>query len=457
MIERIPPQSIDAEMAVIGGCLIDNEAVFEAIEILKPEHFYKEANKKIFQAVVDLANESKSIDLITVSAQLEKQQILESVGGRYYLTELTEQVPSAANIEYHCRIVYDKFVFRQLIIASRDIESDSYNAAENAQDVLDRAEQRLFEISTDTTKKDTVDSAKAIIAAMQEIEDAIQEESGLVGVSYSIPKLDYFTGGMKRQQLIILAAETGVGKTAFALNILKRAGEKGIPGAYFCFEMTNEELILRLVSEHEKINSSLWLRPKDISQKQWSDINRGCSYISKLPLYFNDSPEATIPYLWSQTRKLIMKHGIKFIVVDYLQLMKAVGKFDTREQAVTSLSRGLKNLAKTFDIPVLALSQFKRHTGRPSLNDLRESGAIEQDANVVLFLYADKPENLDIKDIPEIQEVELIIAKNRGGIKNVSFDLIYIGKHYNFRQADFTHVDTVRDYTEPSTFERDPF
>jgi len=423
---RIPPQAIDLEEAVLGAMLIDEKGVNEIIELLSPEVFYKRSHQLIYESIERLFRESEPIDLLTVSADLKKNKNFEPAGGDFYLISLSQKVSSSAHIEFHSRIILQKYILRKLITISNEIIQKSYNESTDVMDLLDEAESKLYDVAQGNIKTSTESAQNLVIRAKARIEEIAKQE-GLSGVSTGFEKLDKLTSGWQPSDLVIIAARPGMGKTALALSMARNISvQQKIPVAFFSLEMSSVQLITRLISSETGLTSDK-LRTGKLADHEWQQLNIKVSDLESSPLFIDDSPSLTIFELRAKARRLASSHGIKLIIIDYLQLMNigSSNKAGNREQEISTISRNLKALAKELDIPVIALSQLSRAvetrggTKRPILSDLRESGAIEQDADIVSFLY--RPEYYGITEwddemkTPSEGQGEFIVAKHRNG------------------------------------------
>ena len=446
---KLPPQALDLEEAVIGAMLIDKKGVDEVIDLLQPEAFYKSAHQNIFESILNLFQNSQPIDLLTVSADLKKNGKLESVGGDYYLVQLTQKVASSAHIEFHARIILQKFIQRSLIRISNEIIESSYKDSTDVFDLLDEAESKLYDIAQGNIKKSSDTAQNLVMLAKKKIEE-IANKDGLSGISTGFEKLDTLTSGWQPSDLIIIAARPGMGKTALTLSMARNiAVTKQVPVAFFSLEMSSVQLITRLISAETGLSSEK-LRTGKLADHEWKQLNVKVGDLEKAPLYIDDTPALSIFDLRAKARRLASQHKIKLIVVDYLQLMTAGNnnKAGNREQEISTISRNLKSLAKELDIPVIALSQLSRAvetrggTKRPQLSDLRESGAIEQDADIVSFIY--RPEYYQIEEWDDeehsssIGQAEFIVAKHRnGGLDNIRMKFIgQLGKFEDLQSVD---------------------
>lgn len=425
---KLQPQDLATEEAVLGAIMLEKGAYSEVSDILKPESFYDPAHQKIYQAIVSLGASQRPIDMLTVTEQLRKDGTLEEVGGAVRIGELTGRVSSAANIETHARIIAQKYMARELIKFSSRIQSMAFDESIDVYDLMQEAEGNLFEISKNTLKRDVMQIDPIISQAITKIQEAANKENGLSGLQTGFHKLDKLTGGWQNSDLIIIAARPAMGKTAMVLSMAKNmAVDYNTPVAIFSLEMSNLQLVNRLISnvcnlESEKIKNGQLTGP------EWENLMTRVKALYSAPLYVDDTPSLSVFELQTKARRLKSEHDIGIIIIDYLQLMNASGmKFGSREQEVSTISRSLKQLAKELDIPIIALSQLNRsvenrgddRTGkRPQLSDLRESGAIEQDADIVCFIhrpeyYTRSSEDAEGKDIRGL--AEFIIAKHRSG------------------------------------------
>ncbi|MEE9361275.1 MAG: replicative DNA helicase [Cellulophaga sp.] len=444
---KIPPQAVDLEEVVIGAMMIDKKGVDEIIDILHPDVFYKEAHKNIYDAIFKLFETSEPIDLLTVSGQLKKDGKLESIGGDFYLIKLTQKVASSAHIEFHARIILQKYIQRSLIKISNEIIEEAYDEATDVFDLLDSAESKLYDVTQGNLKRSVETAQNLVIQAKKRIEEIAGKE-GLSGVPSGFDKLDKLTSGWQPSDLIIIAARPGMGKTALTLSMARNiAVGSNMPVAFFSLEMSSVQLITRLISSETGLSSEK-LRTGKLEKHEWEQLNVKVKALEKAPLFIDDTPSLSIFDLRAKARRLASQHGIKMIMVDYLQLMTAGGTQKgggNREQEISTISRNLKALAKELSIPVIALSQLSRAvetrggSKRPILSDLRESGAIEQDADIVSFIYRPEYYKIDEWDddeqTPTAGQGELIIAKHRnGGLENIR--LKFIGNQGKFDNLD---------------------
>jgi len=422
---KVPPQAVDLEEAVLGAMMLEKDAVTAVIDILQPKVFYKESHQKIFSAIQRLFGRSEPVDILTVTNELKNEGELEVVGGPYYITMLTSRIASAANVEYHSRIVLQKHIQRELISISSEIIKDAFEDTTDVFNLLDKAERNLFEVSETNLRRGFEDMPALVKQARDEIITARDSDTHLRGVPTGFTALDRITNGWQRSDLIILAARPSMGKTALALSMARNmAVDFKRPVAVFSLEMSAVQLVTRLISSESELKSDK-LKRGDLAGHEWEQLDSKIQGLIEAKLFIDDTPALTIFELRAKCRRLKQQHDIQMVVVDYLQLMSGGGDSrGNREQEISQISRSLKALAKELDIPVLALSQLSRavenrpgQSKRPILSDLRESGAIEQDADLVLFIY--RPEYYKIDEFEDGTSThriaELIIAKHRNG------------------------------------------
>ncbi|XOV90850.1 MAG: replicative DNA helicase [Bacteroidota bacterium] len=446
---KLPPQAIEVEEAILGALMLERDALTNVIEILRPESFYKDANKTIFEAIVQLFNNSEPVDIKTVVHQLRKNGQLELVGGAYYVSELTTKVNSAANIEYHARIVAEQSIKRELIRISSEIQHDAYEDTIDVFKLLDRSEQSLFDISESHIRKNYDKMSSLLHQAIEEIEQKKDRKDGLTGVASGFTALDRVTSGWQPSDLVIIAARPGMGKTAFVVSAMRNAAvDFNMPVGLFSLEMSSVQLVNRLISAEAELESDK-IKRGDLADYEWEQLLHKTSKLSEAPIFIDDTPALSILELRAKSRRLVAQHGVKLIIIDYLQLMTGDSSKNSggnREQEIASISRALKGIAKELNVPVIALSQLSRAVEtrggdkRPQLSDLRESGSIEQDADMVMFLY--RPEyygmTQDENGMPLNGIGEVIIAKHRNGkLENVQ--LKFIGKFTKFGDLDTSH------------------
>ena len=442
---KVPPQAVDLEETVLGALMLEKDALTAVIDILKPESFYKESHVKIYEAIVNLFNKSEPIDLMTVTAQLRKNGTLEIAGGAYHIAELTTKVNSAANIEYHARIITEMAIKRDLIRISSEIQTDAFEDTTDVFELLDKTEAALFEISESNIKKNFAGMDSLMHQAIREIEARKDHQDGLTGVPSGFTALDRVTAGWQPSDLIIIAARPAMGKTAFVISAMRNAAvEFGKPVALFSLEMSSIQLVNRLISAEAELGSEK-IKKGNLADHEWEQLVHKTSRLTEAPIFLDDTPGLSILELRAKCRRLKAQHDIQMIIIDYLQLMSgdASKGGGNREQEIASISRALKGIAKELNVPVIALSQLSRAVEtrggdkRPQLSDLRESGSIEQDADMVMFLY--RPEYYDITEdedgLPTAGMGEVIIAKHRNGsLENVK--LKFIGQYTKFTDLD---------------------
>jgi replicative DNA helicase len=421
---KMPPQALELEEAVLGAVMLEKDAVIAVLDILAPESFYKDSHQKIFAAIVSLSTNERPIDILTVTEELKKERQLEEVGGPYYIAQLTNRVASSANIEFHARIIQQKYIQRELIRITSDIQTKAFDDAIDVNDLLDYSEGQLFEIASGNIKKDLVRIGMIIGDAIKQIEEAGKNEDNLSGVPTGFTRLDRLTSGWQRSDLIVIAARPAMGKTAFVLSMTRNmAVDHKRPVAVFSLEMASIQLVNRLISAESEIPAER-IRSGKLSHDEWKQLDARIKPLETAPIFIDDTPGISIFELRAKCRRLKKQHDVQVIIIDYLQLM--TGPPETRgnrEQEVSVISRSLKSLAKELNVPVLALSQLNRsvemRTGnkRPQLSDLRESGAIEQDADIVCFIH--RPEKYGILEDEDGNSTagmaEIIIAKHRNG------------------------------------------
>ena len=447
---KLPPQAPELEEAVLGAIMIEKDAYSLISEILKPECFYKVANQKIFEAIMTLAIRQEPVDMHTVTEQLRKSGTIDDIGGPYYITLLTAKVSSAAHLEYHARIIVQKFLARELIRISSEIQTRAFDDKTDVDDLMQDAEGLLFEVSQRNLKKDVTQINPVIEEAIKRMEIASKTE-GTSGVRSGFHALDKITSGWQRSDLIIMAARPAMGKTAFVLSMAKNMGvDFNIPVAVFSLEMSNVQLVNRLIMnvcelEGEKVKNG------KLSEAEWDKLDRDVKDLIDAPIYIDDTPSLSVFELRSKARRLVREHKVQILIIDYLQLMNASGmSFGSREQEISIISRSLKGLAKELDIPIIALSQLNRgvegRTGyegkRPQLSDLRESGAIEQDADMVCFIH--RPEYYkiteDLQGNSTLGIAQIIVAKHRNGATDDA-DLKFKGAYAKFMNKDDQDMD----------------
>ncbi len=419
MLERVPPQSIEAEQAVLGAMMIEKEAVNSVTEILKAEDFYRESHRLIFLAIENLTHRNEAVDIITIVEQLRKDDKLDQAGGIAYVTSLANAMPTAANARYHAKIVEEKALLRGLITAATHIAGLGYDANEEVDNIIDQAEKMILGVANRKKGADFLPIKHIVTKAMEKIEQLYQSKGGITGLASGFRDLDRLTSGFQASDLILIAARPSMGKTAFTLNIAQYiAVREKRPVAFFSLEMSKEQLVQRMICAEAPLDASR-LRIGDLSDEDWPKLINACTRLYEAPLFIDDTAGITVAELRSKARRLKSEHNIQLIVIDYLQLMQGSSSknSDNRQQEISEISRSLKSLARELHLPIIALSQLSRsvesrQVKRPMLSDLRESGSLEQDADIVAFLYREDYYNPETEN-PNITEV--IIAKHRNG------------------------------------------
>ena len=431
---KVPPHDLEAEQAIIGSMLTDRDAVISSIEVLKEEDFYREDNRAIYAAILNLYNRSEPIDIITVKAELESMGKFEQVGGLEYLAELPEKVPTTANAEKYIKIVEEKSILRRLIKTANEIIELGYSPTEDVEDIMEGAEKKIFDIMQQKNQKSYTPIKDVLVESFTKLEELYNRKQHITGVPSGFTELDYRTAGFHGSELILIAARPAMGKTAFALNIATNAAVKAnVPVAVFSLEMSKEQLVNRILCSESMVDSNK-VRTGKLEEDDWTKLAGAIGPLSEAEIFIDDTPGINITEIRAKCRKLKLEKNIGMVVIDYLQLIQGSNKRGgSREQEISEISRSLKILAKELDVPVIALSQLSRAAEqrpdhRPMLSDLRESGAIEQDADIVMFLYRDDYYNQDSekKDIAEI-----IIAKHRGGSTG-TVELLWLGSYTKF-------------------------
>ncbi len=439
-MERIPPHSDDAEKSVLGSIILDKEALYDVLEILKAEDFYSEMHQEIYQAVIELYRKSEPVDMLTVSEELKKRNTLEMVGGRSYIAQLSTMAPSTSNAAQYAKIIGEKAVLRRLINASSEIMDEAYREKTEPESVLDHAEQAIFEIAQARQKRDFEPLKDVLYTNLNRIDEVAKLEGGLTGLTTGFNVLDKKTSGLQKSELIILAARPSMGKTAFALNVAQHAALKGKASILiFSLEMSKEQLGQRLLSMEARVDMQK-LKTGNLDRTDWDQLYSAIDKLSGANIYIDDTPGVSVLEIRNKCRRLKAEKGLDLIVIDYLQLMSAEGRVESRQQEISALSRYLKQLAREMDCPVIVLSQLsrapeQRTDHRPILSDLRESGSIEQDADIVMFLYRDEYYNPDT-DKPNICEIN--IAKQRSGPTG-TVEVTWLGKYTRF--VDTSHIN----------------
>lgn len=437
-IGKIPPHDIEAEQAILGSMLTDADSVADAIEVLKPDDFYREDNKYIFEAIMNLYNRGEPIDIITVKAELISLQKFEAVGGIEYLALLPDKVPLVSNAEKYISIVEEKSILRQLIKAANDIQSMGYEQNEEIDNIIDQSEKKIFDIMQGKNQKGYTPIKDVLVETFANLEKLYNQKEPITGVPTGFADLDYKTAGLHKSDLILVAARPAMGKSAFALNMATYAAiNSKVPVAIFNLEMSKSQLVNRMLCSEAMVDSNK-IRTGKIDEEDWMKLATALGPLSEAPIYIDDTPGISVAEIRAKCRKLKLEKNIGLIVIDYLQLITGSGKKNaSREQEISEISRSLKILAKELDVPVVALSQLSRaaearQDHRPMLSDLRESGAIEQDADIVMFLYRDDYYNPD-SDKKNIAEV--ILAKHRAGSTG-TIELLWMGNYTKFANLD---------------------
>ncbi len=435
--ERIPPQNIEAEESVLGSMLIEKEAVLTALELLSPEDFYKETHRIVFARMAEMANIPQAVDVVTLTEKLKEHGELEKVGGMAELARLANFVPTAANIEYYARIVWEKAVVRRLIAATTQVVADCYKGAAGVDELLDKAEERIFQVSRKRSYQGFAPLKEVLVETLERLEYLASHSGETVGVSSGLQDLDRLTSGFQPSDLIILAARPSVGKTSLGLNMARNVALKGdVPVAVFSLEMSREQVAQRLLSSEAAIAGQK-LRSGFLTEEEWRRLSSALGRLGEAKIFIDDTPSLSVMELRTKCRRLKAEHGLGLIVVDYLQLMRPSRRQENRQQEISEISRSLKGIAREMEVPLVAMSQLSRAVEQrqkqiPQLSDLRESGAIEQDADVVMFLYAD----------PELEQqntIQLIVAKQRNGPTG-SIKLFFSREICRFEDLDVVHT-----------------
>lgn len=432
-INRIPPHSVESEQSILGSIILDKEAIITVAETIQPMDFYKEAHKIIYESMLKLNSNNEPIDLITLIEELRKEGHLDSIGGISYLTSLSTIVPTTSNVKYYANIVKEKSVMRQLIKASNEIINLGYDASTDVQEILDKAEKNIFDISQEKSGDDIQPINVVLQDTFEMIEKLCTDKSEVTGITTGFADLNKKINGLQRTDLILLAARPAMGKTAFSLNLVQNAALKDDASvAVFSLEMSKEQLVQRMLSAQSNVELSK-IKTGNLGESDWPRIIDGMAVLSEANIFIDDTPGIKISEIRSKCRRLKIEKGLDLILIDYLQLMEGEGKNENRQQEIAKISRSLKILAKELDCPVVALSQLSRSPElrkdhRPILSDLRESGSIEQDADIVMFLYRDEyyHDDSEKKNIGEV-----IIAKNRHG-ETGNVELVWFGQVQKF-------------------------
>ncbi|MBD1371998.1 replicative DNA helicase [Hazenella sp. IB182357] len=428
--DRLPPHHIEAEQAVLGSILIDPSVQITVNETLRAEDFYRQAHQKLFQVMHDLAEKGEPVDLVTITSDLQDRKLLEEVGGVTYLTELASAVPTAANVEYYAQIVEEKSILRRLIRTATQIAASGYTGAESVSDVINEAEQKILEISQKQIRGGFLPIRDVLMESYEQIEALHFNKTGINGIPSGFVDLDRMTSGLKGSELIIIAARPSMGKTAFALNVVQNVAVRSQkPVAIFNLEMSASQMVMRMLAAEGNIDAQAF-RTGNLNDEDWEKLTMAISSLSESPIFIDDTPGITVYDIRAKLRRLHLEHGLGLVVIDYLQLISGRG-IDSRQQEISEISRSLKLLAREFDVPIIALSQLsraveQRQDKRPMLSDLRESGSIEQDADLVAFLYRDDYYN---EESEKKNIAELIIGKQRSGPVG-KIEMLFL-KNYN--------------------------
>ncbi len=417
LVQKLPPQNIEAEQSVLGGIMLDNEAIHRAVEVIRPEDFYREAHRKIFKAMIDLSLTGEPIDLVTVGNRLKNDGSLDSCGGAAYLSMLVDGIPTAAHIASYAKIIREKSILRSLMHQATEIITGSYQVSGDVEAFLDEAEKGIFEIAQRRIKQEFYSLKDIVKDSFKTIERLYERKELVTGVPTSFTELDRLTSGLQASDLVVVAGRPSMGKTAFALCVMAHAAiEKKIPSAIFSLEMSKEQLVQRLLCMEGRIDASK-LRGGFLAETDWPKLTRAAGTLSEAPIFIDDTAAITVLEMRAKARRLQREHGLGLVVVDYLQLVRGIGNPDSREREISEISRSLKALAKELNVPVIAISQLNRMVESrrppiPVLADLRESGAIEQDADLIMFLYRE-----EVYDRETINKgvAEVIIGKQRNG------------------------------------------
>ena len=437
---RIPPHNLEAEQCVLGAMLIDKSSMAAATEIVSGEDFYRDDHKEIFEAMVDLFEKGEPIDLITLTEQLKIRGTLEAVGGLEYIATIATGVPTTANVKHYARIVEEKSLLRKLIKSATEIAEESFESADEVSHIMDSAEKKIFDILQRKNSQNFTPIRELLISNFDKLEELYKNKGKVIGVPTGFIDLDRKTAGFHPSDLILVAARPAMGKTSFVLNIAQHAAmHANVPVAVFSLEMSKEQLINRMLWSESLVDSQR-MRTGELEDEDWPKLARVIGPLSEAPIYIDDTPGITAVEMRAKCRRLKMEKNLGLIVIDYLQLMESRGRNENRQQEITAISRSLKIMAKELDVPVITLSQLSRapearSDHRPILSDLRESGAIEQDADIVMFLYRDEyyHPDTDKKNI-----AELIIAKHRNGSTG-TVELQWVGQFTKFRNLDKVH------------------
>ncbi|MBF0103880.1 MAG: replicative DNA helicase [Deltaproteobacteria bacterium] len=451
-ISKVPPQNIEAEQAILASILIDNHALNACLEHITSNDFYKEAHKVIFLAMMELSEKNEPTDLVTLNAHLEKMGLINKVGGSTYLSHIVDTIPTAANVSSYAKLVREKSILRQLIDAGTDIVRDCYSTEHDVNETLDLAESKVFSISEKRTQKGFASLKDLVKSGYKKLEELYENKSDITGLATGFRELDKLTAGLQRSDLIIVAGRPSMGKTAFALNVVENACHKSNAKiAVFSMEMSQESLVMRMLTSQARIDS-MRVRTGDLAESDWPRLLSAADKLAHMKVYIDDQPAQTTMDIRAKSRRLAQETGgLDLIMIDYLQLMRSSGKFQSREQEISDITRSLKSLAKELSVPVVALSQLNRslegrNNKRPMMSDLRESGAIEQDADIIAFIYRDVVYN---PDTPEKNTAEVIVGKQRNGSTGVC-RLAFLSQYVRFEDLAFDSEFKYEPQSEPA-------
>lgn len=430
---RIPPHSIEGEQSVLGSMILDKNAIVTAMEILRPSDFYKEAHREIYESILEINNRDEPVDLITLSEELKKRNTLDAIGGILYLADLSEAISTTANIRFYCEIVEEKSILRRLINASNEIIAKGYDADEDINIIIDAAEKKIFDITQKRSREGLDPIKEVLLESFSRIEQMALSKGNLTGLTTGFMDLDRKTSGLQKSDLVLVAARPSMGKTAFSVNLAVNSALKGNASvAIFSLEMSKEQLVQRMLSSESHVELQKIINGR-LDEDDWPKLLRAMGPLSQAKIFIDDTPGITLMEMKAKCRRLKIEKGLDLVMIDYLQLMSGEGRVENRQQEISTISRGLKGLAKEMDCPVIALSQLSRapeirSDHRPILSDLRESGAIEQDADIVMFLYRD---DYYYPDSEKKNIGEVIIAKHRNGPTG-TVELVFMGEYTKF-------------------------
>lgn len=437
--DRLPPQSLEAEQAVLGAILIDPASLVTVMERLRPEDFYRQGHQRLFQVMIELSERGEPLDLVTITSELRDRKLLEEVGGVSYLAELAEVVPTSANVEYYARIVEEKSILRRLIRTATQIASAGYSGGAEVAEILDEAEKQILDISQRRHRNGFVPIRDILMETYEHIEKLHYKKGEITGIPTGYTDLDRMTSGLQPSDLIIIAARPSMGKTAFALNLAQNVAVRSkLPVAIFNLEMSAPQLVMRMLAAEGNIDAQAF-RTGNLTEEDWEKLTMAISTLSEAPIFIDDTPGVTVFDIRSKLRRLQAEHGLGLVLIDYLQLISGRGG-ESRQQEISEISRSLKLMARELNVPVIALSQLsraveQRQDKRPMLSDLRESGSIEQDADVVAFLYRDDYYN---EDSEKKNILEVIIGKQRNGPVG-KVELLFLKNYNKFLSLDLRH------------------